>query len=159
MHGLFSGLMIASAVSIMIYVAYSYVVAPKQVVVTPIVTVPGATIEGNTVVAPVGTPAAADALDPNVPTVQPSAPVVRETTVWEKLASATKKSITLFIQLVMSAALLLGNGILQMGDFFNAPEVRDWVNANFTPAKATGIIALLLLLNTFARLRTMFKST
>jgi hypothetical protein len=73
----------------------------------------------------------------------------------QKLFYATKKSATLFVQFATASFLALGNGIMNFADFFGAPEVKDWVKQNLTPEVASGVIAVLLFLTIWARVRNL----
>lgn len=76
-------------------------------------------------------------------------------TTMQRLAASFRNSATLFVQAVGAVVLFVGNGVLQLGDFFNAPEIREFVQTHFTPEFATGAFAVLLTLTTMARLRNM----
>lgn len=80
-------------------------------------------------------------------------PEMRPATFMDRLSYSTKKSSTLFVQLATGGFLLVGNGIMNMADLFNAPELRDWIKLNLTPEVASGVIVLLIALNIWARLR------
>jgi hypothetical protein len=76
---------------------------------------------------------------------------------WQRFFTATRNSATLFVNATVGAALTLGNGILDISDGLNMPEVRTAVETNLTPKVATGIIAGIVLLNVAARFRSLGK--
>lgn len=76
-------------------------------------------------------------------------------TVGERLFATTKDSAVLFVQYVTAAVTMLGTGILNLADFFNAPELRQWVGANFSAEMGAGLILVFVLINVVARIRSM----
>lgn len=73
----------------------------------------------------------------------------------DRLAASFKNSATLFVQGVVAFFMFIGNGVLSLADFFQAPELRDFVNSHFGPEFATGLIVVILGLTTVARIRGM----
>lgn len=80
-------------------------------------------------------------------------PEMRETNTLDKMIYATKKSSTLFVQLAVGFFTMFGNAILNMADFFGAPEVRTWVTENLTPSVASSVIVMLVGITVWARFR------
>jgi hypothetical protein len=78
-----------------------------------------------------------------------------EGTFWDRLYASTSDSATLFVNAVIASLVALGNAILNIADVLVGPEVRVFVEANFTPQFASGLIVGLVLLNAAARLRTL----
>lgn len=80
-----------------------------------------------------------------------------EGTFVQRLAATTKRSITMFVNAATGASLVLGQGILNLADAFNLPEIRTAIETNLTPKVATGLIAGIVLLNVAARFRSLGK--
>jgi hypothetical protein len=76
-------------------------------------------------------------------------------TFWDRLYASTKNSATLFVQAFIAALVALGNAVLNIADVLAGPDMRAFVEANFTPQFASGLIVALVLLNAAARLRTL----
>lgn len=79
-------------------------------------------------------------------------------TTMERLAATTKGSATLFSQACIAAVAGLGQGVLMLSDYFQMPEVRDFVQENFTAEFAVGATLLFTALTVWARFRTMGQS-
>lgn len=73
---------------------------------------------------------------------------------WPRLFAATKDSATLFWIGINAAVTATVNGFMNITDFLGAPEVREFVTANFSPEIASGVILVILFLLTLARMRT-----
>lgn len=80
-------------------------------------------------------------------------PEVRKSNFLDKLVYSTKSSSTLFVQLAVAFLTTLFNGILNMSDFFGAPEVRQWVTDNTTPGVSSTLLVLFVAVTVMARLR------
>lgn len=80
-------------------------------------------------------------------------PITRPATIMDKLAYATKRSATLFLQLATAFVLMVYNGLMNLAEFFNSPELQEFVKAFWSPKVATAVIAGLVLLNVLARMR------
>ena len=80
-------------------------------------------------------------------------PEYRPARFMDRLAYATKKSSTLFVQYAAGAFVMLSNGIINMADLFGSTEARDFVTKNFTPEVASGLILALVAITIWARFR------
>ena len=150
-----SVVLLSVSVAIICYIAYCYFTSPATVTTAPVVVEGqkvGEVVDG-TMTSPVP-----DSAVHGTEVVTVGAPTARPATFLERLTYATKKSATLFVQLATAFFLMIGNGMLLMTDFFNAPEVRDFITKTLTPEVASGVIVFLVLLTTISRIRTMFSS-
>lgn len=84
-------------------------------------------------------------------------PITRPATTMDKLAYSTKRSAALFTALMGGAGTFLINGVLNIADVFNAPEMKEWVMLHFTPEIASTIFVGFLMLISYARVRNAFK--
>lgn len=73
----------------------------------------------------------------------------------QRLSAAFKNSATLLVQAAAAVTVAGSNGILMLTDFFNAPQVRDYVTHHFSPDVASAIFVGFLGLTTLARMRSM----
>lgn len=79
---------------------------------------------------------------------------------WERWRATARDSATLlFNNLVAAVAALIG-GLSQIADLFNAPELRDWLNAHVGDAKLLSSIILAITVGVFiTRMRTLTKGS
>lgn len=88
-----------------------------------------------------------NSLDPKDPAI------TRPSTTMDRLAFATKKSASLFKELATGFTLMLTHAVLNMSDFFGAPELRAWVTDHFSVEVGSTIIVGLIFLGVWARVR------
>lgn len=77
-----------------------------------------------------------------------------EMNIAQKLAYSTKRSMTLFVQFAAMASLALANGVLDMSDFFGAPELKSYVTQNLSPGMASSVMLGLMFVTCWARMRS-----
>lgn len=152
---IFALILLGFSLGIVGYIAYCFFTAPKSVTVTELKGVDNTEVVGSASKSGGAAVVSSGAVPVDV---EVGATTYRETTLMERLASATKKSATLFVQLATAGFLMLGNGVLLMADAFNAPEVRDFIKQTFTPEVTTGLIAFIVVITTISRVRSMFGS-
>lgn len=88
-----------------------------------------------------------------VSSLDPNNPVTRPSTTMDKLAYSTKKSATLFVAGAQAAVVMLGNAVVSMADFFQAPEVRMWITEHFSVEVGSTLAIVCLGLVCWARAR------
>lgn len=86
-------------------------------------------------------------LDPN------DVPVYRDANFWDRLIYSTKKSSTLFIQLLTALGVGLVNGIGFLSELAGFPEARVVVEQNLSPRVASVALLALVGLTVWARFR------
>lgn len=76
-------------------------------------------------------------------------------TVWERVLGTAKGSATILWQYVVGAAGVGMTYAAQVADFFNMPEVRDFIAKQLTPTQVGVALLAIAAVTVFARMRTL----
>lgn len=78
-----------------------------------------------------------------------------EGTTWERVLATAKGSATVLWQYVVGAAGVAMTYAAQVADFFNMPEVRDFITKQLTPTQVGVALLVIAAVTVFARMRTL----
>lgn len=76
-------------------------------------------------------------------------------TVWERALATAKGSATILWQYVVGAAGVAMTYAAQVADFFNMPEVRDFITKQLTPTQVGIALVAIAAITVWARMRNL----
>ena len=74
---------------------------------------------------------------------------------WDRLLGTSRNSVTILWQYIVAAAALVLTYTAQVADFFNMPEVRDFITKQLSPEMVSVAFLTIAVVGFAARLRTL----